>query len=80
MLAAAIETDLSRIVCPVLLIIGDQDRIAPWEIGRPMASAIRGAERKVLDGCGHWATIERGKHLNFALSLFLSRMRPSAAA
>jgi hypothetical protein len=34
----------------------------------------------VLDGCGHWATIERAKQVNYALTLFYSRQRSAKAA
>lgn len=74
-LAAAVSADLSRITCPVLLLTGDQDRTAPPDTGRVMASALRDAELKVLDGCGHWATIERAKQVNYALTLFHARLR-----
>ncbi|WP_159014338.1 alpha/beta fold hydrolase [Acidisoma sp. S159] len=42
--------------------------------------AIPGAELRVLDGCGHWATIERAKQVNYAMTLFYSRQRSSQAA
>lgn len=77
-LADARSADLARIACPTLLIIGDQDRTAPPDVGRAMASAIRGAEMQVLSGCGHWATIERAKQVNYALTVFYARQRQPA--
>ena len=77
-LAAAASADLSRIACPVLLITGDEDRTAPAEAARAMASAINQAEVRVLDGCGHWATIERAKQVNYALTVFYLRLRQTA--
>ncbi len=74
-LAEARSADLSRIACPTLLITGDQDRTAPPDVGRAMASAIRGAELQVLSGCGHWATVERAKQVNYALTAFYARQR-----
>jgi 3-oxoadipate enol-lactonase len=78
-LAAATAADLSRIACPVLLLTGDQDRTAPPDTARAMASALRDAELRVLDGCGHWATIERAKQVNYALTMFYARQRRAAA-
>ncbi len=72
------RADLSRIRCPALLLTGDQDRTAPPDTGRAMASAIRGAELRILDGCGHWATIERAKQVNYAMTLFHTRKRQAA--
>ena len=74
-LADAHSADLSRIACPTLLITGDQDRTAPPDVGRALASAIKGAELQVLTACGHWATIERAKQVNYALTVFYARQR-----
>ncbi len=74
-LAEARSADLSRITCPTLLITGDQDRTAPPDVGRAMASVIPGAELQVLTACGHWATIERAKQVNYALTVFYARQR-----
>jgi 3-oxoadipate enol-lactonase len=79
-LATAQSAELSRIGCPVLLLTGDQDRTAPPDTGRAMASTIGGAELQVLEGCGHWATIERAKQVNYALAVFFARLRQKAAA
>ena len=73
-LAEASGADLSRIACPTLLVTGDQDRTAPPDVGRAMASAIRNAEFQTLTACGHWATVERAKQLNYALTLFYARL------
>lgn len=74
-LAEATAADPRRIGCPTLLLTGDQDRTAPPEVGRALASAIAGAEFQVLPGCGHWATLERAKQVNYALTVFYARQR-----
>lgn len=79
-LAEARSADLSRITCPALLITGDQDRTAPPDTGRAMASTIRGAELQVLTACGHWATVERAKQVNYALTVFYARQQAAARA
>jgi pimeloyl-ACP methyl ester carboxylesterase len=79
-LADALAADLSRIACPVLLVTGDQDRTAPPDTARAMASAIRHAELHVLDGCGHWATTERAKQVNYIVTVFHARLRRAAMA
>jgi pimeloyl-ACP methyl ester carboxylesterase len=80
-LAEATAADVSRITCPTLLLTGDQDRTAPPDIGRALASAIRGADFQELPGCGHWATVERAKQVNYALTVFYARLRlPSRAS
>jgi pimeloyl-ACP methyl ester carboxylesterase len=74
------RADLSGLRCPALLLTGDQDRTAPPDTGAALAGTIPGAEFRVLDGCGHWATIERAKQVNYAMTLFYSRQRSSKAA
>jgi pimeloyl-ACP methyl ester carboxylesterase len=79
-LAALKRADLSALRCPVLLLTGDQDRTAPPETGSVLAGTFADATFRVLDGCGHWATIERAKQVNYALSLFYARQRSAKAA
>ena len=79
-LSALSRADLSELRCPALLLTGDQDRTAPPDTGSALAAGIQGAEFRVLDGCGHWPTIERAKQVNYALTLFYSRQRASKAA
>jgi 3-oxoadipate enol-lactonase len=73
-LAEATTADLSRIACPTLLITGDEDRTAPPDVGRAMASAILGADFRMLAACGHWPTIERAKQVNYTLTVFYARL------
>ncbi len=77
-LAEARSAELSRIACPALLLTGDADRTAPPDTGRAMASALPQAELQILPGCGHWATVERAKQLNYALTLFHARLKAPA--
>jgi pimeloyl-ACP methyl ester carboxylesterase len=79
-LSALKRADLSGLRCPTLLLTGDQDRTAPPDTGAALAGTIAGAEFRVLDGCGHWATIERAKQVNYAMALFYARQRSSKAA
>ncbi len=79
-LAALNRADLSALRCPVLLLTGDQDRTAPPDTGAALAGTIPGAELRILDGCGHWATIERAKQVNYAMTVFYTRQRSSQAA
>ena len=74
-LAEAKSAELARIAGPVLLLTGDQDRTAPPDVGRALASAIKGAEFTLLPGCGHWPTIERAKQVSYALTVFYAKQR-----
>ena len=71
-LAAAQPADTARIGCPVLLITGDEDGVAPPSNVRAMAQQIKEARVTVLNRCGHWTTLERSAECNTALKEFLA--------
>jgi pimeloyl-ACP methyl ester carboxylesterase len=71
-LAAAQPADVQRIDCPVLLVTGDEDAVAPPSNVRAMAQQIDGARVTVLNRCGHWTTLERSAECNGALKEFLA--------
>ncbi len=71
-LAAAQPADTARIDCPVLLVTGDEDGVAPPSNVRAMAQQIKGARVTVLNRCGHWTTLERSAECNTALKEFLA--------
>ena len=79
-LADASSADLSKIMCPVLLLNGDQDKTAPPDGAQAMVTQLKKGEAQVLPGCGHWATVERAKQVNYALTVFYARQRQVAAS
>jgi 3-oxoadipate enol-lactonase len=79
-LAAVKSADLGNLHCDTLLITGDEDRTASPDVGRAMASAIRKSKLHIISGCGHWASIERPKQVNYQLTLFYSRLRQQGQA
>ncbi|MCA3237086.1 MAG: alpha/beta fold hydrolase [Curvibacter sp.] len=61
-LATASAAALERIACPVLLITGDEDSVAPPQAARAMAGKLGAAPSArvcVLPRCGHWTPVER---------------------
>lgn len=74
-LAEASAAEQSHIGCRALLLVGDQDRTAPPDVARALASALADAQVQIVPGCGHWATIERAKQVNYALTMFYARLR-----
>ena len=71
-LAAAEAADLGRISCPVLLVAGDEDVVAPVSMARLMSERLATARLTVLNRCGHWLTIEKAAESNAALKEFLT--------
>lgn len=63
-LAAAQPANLDRIKCPVRLVTGDEDPVAPASNARAMAERLSDARVTILNRCGHWSTIERPQDCN----------------
>jgi pimeloyl-ACP methyl ester carboxylesterase len=72
-LAAAVPAEAGRIICPTLLVNGEDDAVAPPSVARSLAERLSGARVVILNRCGHWPTIERPREANEALRAFLSR-------
>lgn len=74
-LAAATAAEVRRIDCPMLLVTGDEDAVAPPSVARAMGERIDGARVEILGRCGHWTPIERATEVNRLLSEFHARHR-----
>ncbi len=72
-LADAQPADLSRVCCPVLLVTGDEDAVAPPAAVRAMGDRLQDARVEVLRGCGHWTPIEKPAECAALLRGFLAR-------
>jgi 3-oxoadipate enol-lactonase len=72
-LADAQAADTSKIVCPTLLVTGDEDVVSPPQTVRQMATKIAGARVEVLRGCGHWTPIEKPEECSELLKQFLNQ-------
>jgi len=70
-LAAAQPANLDRIKCPVRLVTGDEDPVAPASNARAMAERLSDARVTILNRCGHWSTIERPAECNQVLKELL---------
>jgi pimeloyl-ACP methyl ester carboxylesterase len=70
-LAAAQPANLDRIKCPVRLVTGDEDPVAPASNARAMAERLSDARVTILSRCGHWSTVERPAECNQVLKELL---------
>jgi 3-oxoadipate enol-lactonase len=70
-LASATAADLRMIRCPVLMVTGDEDTVAPAAAVHAMAEKMKHAKVKVLDRCGHWTMIEKPNECSKLLAEFL---------
>jgi 3-oxoadipate enol-lactonase len=75
-LAEARAVDPGRIACPVLLVTGEEDPVAPPSAVNMMRERFRRASATVLGKCGHWTTVEKPEECNASLREFLTKNRP----
>lgn len=63
--------DLPSIRCPSLVLVGEQDALAPPELSAEMAGAIPGARLVTVPGSGHLSTLEQPRLVTSALAGWL---------
>lgn len=74
-LAAAEAADLQSVACPVLLVAGEEDAVAPVRTARSLAAKLADARVEALARCGHWMTFERAAECQRLAREFLARFR-----
>ena len=62
---------LATLPCPLQVIVGDDDRIAPPDVAREIASKARGARLDVIKKAGHMSPLEQPAAVAEALEAFL---------
>ncbi len=67
-----IEEELSRITCPTLVIVGDQDVPVPVEKSEDIHRRIKGSQLTIIKGGGHTGSIEEPEQYTEAILGFLS--------
>ncbi len=63
---------LPRIACPTLVLCGRQDGWSPVPQHEVMARTIPGASLRLIEDCGHMATVERPAEVTDALQAWLA--------
>lgn len=64
---------LPAVRCPVLVMVGDADRLTPPERSEEIAALVPQSELVVVPRCGHMLTMERAEVVNAALAGWLER-------
>jgi pimeloyl-ACP methyl ester carboxylesterase len=77
LVAGSARADQLRIACPTLLLVGDQDTLAPLAVQQQIAATIAGSRLRIVPGTAHMTMLERPELFNAHLLEFLST---SAAA
>jgi 3-oxoadipate enol-lactonase len=65
---------LPTISVPTLVIVGDEDVLAPPKEARAMQASIPGSRLEVIAEAGHLSSVERPAAFNAVLSEFLGRV------
>jgi 3-oxoadipate enol-lactonase len=65
---------LAEIVCPTLVIGGQEDVVSPPEVMAGIANNMRDVRHVVLEGAGHLANLERPEAFNGELERFLKEI------
>lgn len=68
---ADLRDDDTKIACPTLIVVGEQDPSTPPDAARELNLAIRGSRLEVLPQAAHIPTIEQSAALNRLLRNFL---------
>lgn len=63
---------LASLSLPVLVLVGDEDKLTPPEQAREMAGLIEGSRLVEVPDCGHLSTLERPDAVNEALRSWLA--------
>lgn len=67
-----LDTRLSEIACPTLVLVGEQDPSTPPAVARRLAGAIKGSVLKVIPNASHIVTVEAPDAVNTALLSFVA--------
>lgn len=71
-LAEAQAADVSRLECPVLLLTGSEDAVAPPDAVRALGANFKNANVGILNHCGHWTPLEQAGAVTDALATFFT--------
>ena len=68
-------TNLHKIKVPVLIMVGQQDKITPPDIARSMHEKIAESTISIIDNAGHLSNLENPDQFNSELRKFLNKTK-----
>ena len=66
---------LATLACPLQIIVGEADAIAPLSVATAMHDATKGSRLDVIEGAGHMAPIERAERVASVLRSFVDEIQ-----
>jgi pimeloyl-ACP methyl ester carboxylesterase len=67
----AVDSELAKISCPTLIIVGDEDKPAPIEKSEFLHQNIIGSKLEIIKNAGHTGTLEQPDSYNFVINHFI---------
>jgi pimeloyl-ACP methyl ester carboxylesterase len=74
-----LDSQVKTIKAPTLVIWGREDGLTPLAMGEAFAQDIPGAQKLIIDNCGHVPQIEKAAEFNAALLKFLADRTAASA-
>lgn len=71
-----VRGEIGRILCPTLIIAGEDDRMTPPHYATFMAEQIPGARLVILPRAGHYVMLEQTERFNEELKTFIEGLVP----
>lgn len=71
-----VEEELSKINCPTMVIVGDEDVATKPEKAKFIQMGIKGSNLHMIPGAGHSSSIEKPAEVNRLIEDFLTRNNP----
>ena len=69
-----VTNELCTIVCPTLIIVGDEDRTTPMTCARIIQANIAGAELVIIPECGHSSALEKPEQVVAVMKQFYTKL------
>jgi len=69
-----LRADDAKIVCPTLIVVGEDDPATPVSASRELNGAIKGSKLVIIPQCAHIVTIEQPAALNRTIGDFLATL------
>lgn len=73
----AVLDEITKITCPTLILVGDEDVATPLARAQEIAARIPQAELTIIEHAGHSTVIEQPEQCNQAIELFLQKNFPA---
>lgn len=67
-----VKSEVHRIACPTLILVGEFDQATPPDMARSIAASIPGADFALIPNAGHQAAVEQPDRFNAELARFLA--------